>query len=94
MGDIMNLVTINSTTGKHFEREFVEVAEDKNFIVIDIEAIATHIGRDIVDDNPEVTNPNDICNEEIYAWVSMFTDEIYETIKEEVVEYIDNNINN
>lgn len=88
----MNLVTINSTTSKHFEQEFKEVAQDNNFIVIDIEAIATHIGRDICDDNYDATKRNDVSGNEVWAHVTIFTDEIAEVIRGEVEEYVDNNL--
>lgn len=88
----MNLVTINSTTGKHFEQEFKEVAQDNNFIVIDIEAIATHIGRDICDDNYDATKRSDVSGNEVWAHVTIFTDEIAEVIRGEVEKYVDNNL--
>lgn len=88
----MNIVNIKNTEQeKTFESQFVEVAQDKNYIVIDIEAIATHIGRDIADDNYDVER-KDISSSEVWAHVTIFTDEIAEVIRGEVEEYLDNNL--
>lgn len=88
----MNIVNIkNAEQEKTFESQFVEVAQDKNYIVIDIEAIATHIGRDIANDNYDVER-KDISSSEVWAHVTIFTDEIAEVIRGEVDEYLDNNL--
>lgn len=88
----MNIVNIkNAEKEKTFESQFVEVAQDKNYIVIDIETIATHIGRDIADDNYDVER-KDISSSEVWAHVTIFTDEIAEVIRGEVDEYLDNNL--
>lgn len=92
MGDIMsrNLLTINRMSGTYgIKAEFDMIYEDDYFIVLDIEEIGQDIGRKVLDDNP---NRNDICSEEIYAWIEGLTDELREKLYEEVDDYIYRNL--
>lgn len=87
----LNHVTIRRTNEnecpKHFY--FNDGLETDDYIFIDIEQTAQKIGRKIIDDNFDI---NDICSEEIYAWVEMITDEIRGKLYEEVDSYIYNNL--
>lgn len=92
-GDMMKLnhITIERTNDNECPTHlyFNDGLETSNYIFIDLEQTAQRIGRDVIDDNP---NHEEICSEEVYAWVEMLTDEVRERIAEKVWEYIDNNI--
>lgn len=85
-----NLLSINRMSGTYgIKAEFDMIYEDEDFIVLDIEEVGQNIGRKVLDDNP---NRNDICSEEIYAWVEVLTDEIREKLYQEVADYIYRNL--
>lgn len=84
----LNHITIKRTNEDkcpdHFY--FNDGLETGNYIFIDIEQTAQNIGRKIIDNNDDI---DDVCSEEIYAWVKMTTDEITERIKDEVWNYLE-----
>lgn len=58
------------------------------FIIIDIEGVGTEIGRSICDD---LEGDGSYSDEDIYARVDNYTDEIYNVLCCEVEEYLRNN---
>lgn len=92
MGDIMKLnhITIRRTDEDECPDNvyFNDGLETGNYIFIDIEQTAQNIGRKIIDNNDDI---DDVCSEEIYAWVEMVTDGITERIKDEVWDYLERN---
>lgn len=87
----LNRVTIQRTNDNECPACFYfnDSLEAGGYVFLDLEQIAIYLGRQILDDNDD---PNDICTEEIYAWIEqMYFDNLTERIKEDIWEYIENN---